>query len=139
MKIRKIEITDFAALIGSMALGGGFADYFFSKYQFLGVVLGAFFYFGLLMWKSYCISPNVSNIISPKPEISDKTREYLEIASLVCLDLDVLFEISRNKDLSADQLRNQIEGTVKKVKEIQSNPQLRRIRYNSGCTVLHFR
>ncbi len=69
-------------------------------------------------------------------EISqEKAREYMEIAALVCLDLDVLKDIAECRNMTAQQLVKQILHTHKQKENLINDQKAREMRYGSASLV----
>ncbi len=69
-------------------------------------------------------------------EISqDKALEFMQVAALVCLDLDLLAEVAEDDDLTVDELRKQIKYVAGKKDKIIADPVERQQRYGAGCAI----
>lgn len=67
----------------------------------------------------------------------EKAREYQQVAALVCLDLDVLLEVSQDQGMTVDRLRDHIRSTCKMKDEAISDPAARESRYACTSAIFH--
>jgi hypothetical protein len=65
----------------------------------------------------------------------DKAKEYMEVAALVCLDLDTLLEISKDEKMTADELRAQIRLIHENKESAIKDKAAREDRYAACCLV----
>lgn len=61
--------------------------------------------------------------------------QYREIASIVCLDLELLHEIANEETLTADEWKSQVNDTHAKMTEALKDPKARRERFQA-CKML---
>lgn len=67
-----------------------------------------------------------------------KFREYKEVAALVCYDLDLLLEISRNSNLTIDELREEIERIHSQKELLIKDQYAREMKYDAVLKLLAF-
>jgi len=69
-------------------------------------------------------------------EISqEKAKEFMQVSALVCLDLDVLYDISKDETMTADDLRAQIKLIYENKEAAINDAKGREDRYEAGCLV----
>lgn len=69
-------------------------------------------------------------------EISqDKALEYMQVAGLLALDLDMLLDVSKQKNMTLEKLQNQIAHIHKMKEDVINDPKVRKMRYDA-CSFL---
>lgn len=69
--------------------------------------------------------------------MNEKQREYQQMAALACSLIDLLEEVAKDKTMTADELREQINDIKGQKDELISNPQERERRYSALSLVFH--
>lgn len=63
----------------------------------------------------------------------EQAEEYMQVASLVCMDLDLLLEIAEHGSISTkEELVKQIKHTIKRKDRLIADPKYRRERYGAS-------
>jgi hypothetical protein len=65
----------------------------------------------------------------------EQAIEYMQVASLVCMDLDVLLSVAECESLTADQLREHIKMTHGQKQEAIENAEVRQSRYSAASLI----
>jgi len=60
---------------------------------------------------------------------------FKKVAAIVCVDVEVLLEVARDRSLNADELREQIELVHEQMKELQLSEQKRDERYAAASAL----
>ncbi len=74
------------------------------------------------------------------PDIpQEKAVEYMQVAGLLCLDLDLLQSIAKQRDMTLEELREHIDLTVEKKDELVSSADVRQNRYSATAMLIGLR
>lgn len=122
----------FATAIAQWALGTG--SPFIYAGSILGLVIGVLVYFKSFQDDNRQLAKKLAK--APKRlrlPVSAEAEEHRQVAALVCLDIDILGEVAKRKDLTADELRAQIQFTLEKKNKLILDPQERQQRYDGAC------
>ncbi len=65
----------------------------------------------------------------------DKAEEYLQVAALVCQEIDLLAMVAKDETLTLEELRAQILHVQETKDDIISDPIGRQKRYKAACIV----
>ena len=65
------------------------------------------------------------------------SEEYQQIAALVCLDLDTLLEVSTDRDITLEELREQIKLTHSLKEEMIVDSDIREKRFNMAVMLFN--
>ncbi len=63
----------------------------------------------------------------------EKSEEYQEVAALVCMEIDILFDISQQEGITVEELKEGIIFLHNNKEEIIKDAEKRKMRYNAGC------
>ena len=67
----------------------------------------------------------------------DKSEEYQQVAALVCLDMDMLADISNDSTITLEDLKAQIKHFAAEMKKYQEDAEYRKMRYNACCVLFN--
>jgi len=67
----------------------------------------------------------------------EKSKEYQQVAALVCGDVDILHEVASDKSLDAEALRSHINLTYELKEKAISDPKDRENRFNAGMMLFN--
>lgn len=71
--------------------------------------------------------------------LQEQANEYMQVSALVCLDLDILYDISKDETMTAEDLRKQIALTHEHKESAINNSKERDMRYKSTALLFSLR